>query len=762
MNHVVLNLGYRPAKLGWCVRMDDWNGIRKALRINHSLWGGRFNPIIIVEDETSAGAVLKKHRPDFLFAVEEDAVVRKFIKTQVHLPSIGEMEESKLWYKDLLTEQAYFSSIVPFLDRHVFRAGDRIPIRFIWDAEDELKDVFRATFGELPNSIDTTIDYAAWFQGNGRAYTIDLPLDGALPSDCFSNNLLTLNRITHLELELEMPYVNNPLKAPGLYIGEPQNFVDISSYWNIRALGAEIFFVPVNREKRVLPAIKEYFKTFTKPNSPTVWTREMVGDDILKNLLRDLLPDDFNERCKIWTVSSSLFKDPYIIPLGLSTKKTSILTPVTQTDRGASIEFVLPPKPTEETAILQQVMLNIQVMQGQLALQQETFRIPEIPELNEFYGMKLTSRIKWWHFRVQQNYISVLISNFEQTLTIKSLKGREFFNEFFKRKGMDYELSHAGLLTTRMLDQLGGEARMRIFKIPSVRHLLEENPPATSFSYKKACQTLGGKQIGKPIGEQNILLPGNKPLTPPMVLRTLLDWSVLRIGMELICPYCELKFWVSIDHLRSRSECNLCGKSFDIASQIDNQDWYYTTSGIFSYRADQGGAIPVALTMNRIMQSLSETARFQSYMNSWSANIQKTSSQKKLENASSCEVDLLHLVVHENGHTDLLLGECKGRGRIEPEDVHNLKVLADEIRSENLSVFILFSKLSEFSKEELETISTAGIPDYHRLILLEGADLDRPSMMFEAKQPQWQPVERNLREMARTTYQAYFRDGSED
>jgi hypothetical protein len=35
-------------RVGWCIEHDDLDGLRTALRLTHTLWGGRFNPIIPV------------------------------------------------------------------------------------------------------------------------------------------------------------------------------------------------------------------------------------------------------------------------------------------------------------------------------------------------------------------------------------------------------------------------------------------------------------------------------------------------------------------------------------------------------------------------------------------------------------------------------------------------------------------------------------------------------------------------------------------
>lgn len=64
---------------------DDFDAFRAAARRTFSLWGGRYNPIIPVDDPAHARRLIDLFRVDCLFACTDSPVVRKFIDSQPHL-----------------------------------------------------------------------------------------------------------------------------------------------------------------------------------------------------------------------------------------------------------------------------------------------------------------------------------------------------------------------------------------------------------------------------------------------------------------------------------------------------------------------------------------------------------------------------------------------------------------------------------------------------------------------------------------------------
>lgn len=66
MSTLVYNVKSRPVRIGWCVKSGDWESLIKAFRFSHCLWGGRYNPVIVVDDEAAAMNQIEVFRLDAL------------------------------------------------------------------------------------------------------------------------------------------------------------------------------------------------------------------------------------------------------------------------------------------------------------------------------------------------------------------------------------------------------------------------------------------------------------------------------------------------------------------------------------------------------------------------------------------------------------------------------------------------------------------------------------------------------------------------
>jgi hypothetical protein len=147
MGPINLRVRYRPIRLGWCVKQGDLEEVRKALRLIHTFWGGRFNPIIPLGDPELARQLIKTFRVDCLYCLSESpegtALLNEF--------------EYLLWptfNKELFIDVGNGQRQAAFLDvfhpvRHLYE--EEIKDRetpavngtmFRWDPTDPLADVF--------------------------------------------------------------------------------------------------------------------------------------------------------------------------------------------------------------------------------------------------------------------------------------------------------------------------------------------------------------------------------------------------------------------------------------------------------------------------------------------------------------------------------------------------------------------------------------------------------------------------------------------
>ncbi len=80
---------YRPIRIGWCVRKEDFEAFRNALKLTFTMWGGHFNPIIPIDDFKLASQLVQLFRVDVLLPASTGKDIQKFIERFPHaLPPV--------------------------------------------------------------------------------------------------------------------------------------------------------------------------------------------------------------------------------------------------------------------------------------------------------------------------------------------------------------------------------------------------------------------------------------------------------------------------------------------------------------------------------------------------------------------------------------------------------------------------------------------------------------------------------------------------
>src|SRR5689334_10924238 len=154
MGPIHLRVRYRPVRIGWCIKDGDLEEFRKALRLTHTLWGGRFNPIIPLGTPDLARELITAFQVDCLYCMsttpEGNAILAEF----KHLPWPSYKKQVIL--HDTVGSPAIFLDIYhPLRHLHEQHIKHREHPKwngtvFRWDSSDPLADVFLATFGGYP------------------------------------------------------------------------------------------------------------------------------------------------------------------------------------------------------------------------------------------------------------------------------------------------------------------------------------------------------------------------------------------------------------------------------------------------------------------------------------------------------------------------------------------------------------------------------------------------------------------------------------
>ena len=62
------------------MRAGDFAALREAMKLSFTMWGGRYNPVILIDDLEVASSLVRLFRVDVLWPVSNDEAVKAFIK----------------------------------------------------------------------------------------------------------------------------------------------------------------------------------------------------------------------------------------------------------------------------------------------------------------------------------------------------------------------------------------------------------------------------------------------------------------------------------------------------------------------------------------------------------------------------------------------------------------------------------------------------------------------------------------------------------
>jgi hypothetical protein len=151
-----------------------------------------------------------------------------------------------------------------------------------------------------------------------------------------------------------------------------------------------------------------------------------------------------------------------------------------------------------------------------------------------------------------------------------------------------------------------------VFKIPGVRRLLRTHGPNSEFTKKSAIQLIGEKDLSSPGTSFNDYedLHLDEPhsrrekLNPGIVFGHLVEKGLFRIGVDLTCSWCHMASWTSVDALRQKLTCQMCGREFDATRQLVDVQFSYRRSGVLGAERNAQGAVPTLLTLLQISRAL--------------------------------------------------------------------------------------------------------------------------------------------------------------
>ena len=759
-----VDICYRPLRIAWAIHSKDREAFREAVRLTHTMWGGRFNPLVLADQPEEARATIDAFRADFVIAIGAAEEVTNFPTQFPHLIN-------PLLPKDLFLRHPGQTTRAHILDMHnavlqfrdtrawkSFASEDAMQIPR-WENDDPLADAFLVQLGAYPDAATIGIDYYDMLDQATLAIQLQIHRDRPLPVELLSQpNLGSLSR-----LGLYRHYSVRPgWDQPGVFVGDVANIEDLVAFWNLRAADIRLQFVDPNhwdRYEQVLPAyihsVRETVAHLAEHRRRlAVWTQEVRLEEAMR-----LLGNENLVGCRVGPGHWLGGAHPPMMILG---EESSL--GVYSTELGKPrVTFAFHTKPFNGDVwfYTQHLVASVTLFGGD---EQHTFHPPYVPEWNAFYSREM--HFEYDRLRIEPERIGIVIDAADHDAFLSGLPIGALVEQLFESIGMTAKLSGGGLITRQLISRVGGIHGARVFKIPGVRRLLKTYGPNAVFTRNAALQLIGSKDAQNPAARfsdhEDLYIEARSvgtKLTPAMVFEYLVEKGLFRIGAELTCPTCRLSNWISLDALRQANVCELCGASFDGTRQLVNSEYRYRRSGVLGLEKNAQGAVPVTLVLQQLVTNLRGLHHAPLYASSYDLT------PKAGMILPVCEADFLMVIPHRRSQkSHVLLGECKDEGgRIDAEDVEHMRRVADALPSQRFDTYVVFAKLAPFTPEEIELVKTLNGPYQNRVILLTARELE-PYHIYERTEAEFgiRAHGNTPENLASVTAQIYFADPPEN
>ncbi len=783
--NITIEKKLRPIRLAFLVSKEDKKSLREVFRINTSLWGGIYNPIIPFFKKTpknwekncsklpSASSILKGYMDSF----DPDYIV---LKDKQKLPDSLFDKERLLSFKEVLDINGEYplSYGVDITDLywHLYDKGfkfeRRHPVKiFCPKPSKEMALLSACCFGDFPNIKEMGYinkNYSHCFNSQ------ELVINQSNFLDCLLNKGVSPLLITRAKLEVS----SRGWRADSsIFFMDATSWIDIVDFWNLRAVGRD-----------VTPLPKQYADSYV----------DLINKIIKRNFVSYRHNKDMMHRTTFICSRSSTMKEMEVFSKKLTSPAGAI-----------SLQHWYPRMWDEWAKSQDQVELSsIMHKEGseEVSLDDNNLRFKDIsPDFVKEYGGN--GKPRWINvIRIKDFYnnydcpsvlprnlndayrifgahsfdkawissegINIPCEHYDWSHFFEIPTNFKVFEAWFKQNGFKIELSGTGRILLKIIDSVGGIHGVRTFQNEEIIRLLDNMSHAAVETEKDDSDEEGGKSKVRaktvPVKKwQDLLikLDRNSPEIAERHLKNLLNYKILKGGVTLQCPECTQRTWYALDDISDRVTCERCLEKFNfpIVKPVSESNWHLRTIGPFSIENFAQGGYCVALSLK--------------FFGGHGLSNEMTWIPSFLLKNKRGEVEADFGIFLSQGHIDeikspiVIFGECKSFKEFTNKDVNRMRQIADNFPGAVLTFCTLRSTLTNREKKAIAKLARRGRKHFkadqwiNPVLVLTGIELFsdfRPPTCWKDKGKPYNQfannrhIYNNIQELCNVTQQMYL------
>lgn len=302
-------------------------------------------------------------------------------------------------------------------------------------------------------------------------------------------------------------------------------------------------------------------------------------------------------------------------------------------------------------------------------------------------------------------------------------------------RGFDARESSNGKMATRFLSLLQDFYELHTLSGEDVVDLLKKSNPLVRKEGKtvKKPDEVAAVNWGR---MQEFLNISDEPYLTQEFAGKIVSWMVsrdlLKLGVKVKCENCYNEQWIPVDQIREKMHCSACFSELSMPlGGFHHLEWKYLLNLLLGRAIDQGFLTPLL------------TIYYLNYEN-WQSEEKMTYFSPGVDIFRNGDhVAELDLFVVSEG--EIIIGECKIGHDVSEEEIDKLISVGEDIGAD----VILFSTLSEFSKECVDLISKKANQTELKIVMLQRDQLlnQAPDRRLMKQRPQPSALEKSYRQI---------------
>ena len=721
MTRGTVKVKLRPIKLAFLVNPEDKESLLKAIEINAFLWGGIYNPIIPIYnptatkwkkrlfkdpcDKAAVSGYLDNFDPDYVVPMGECSDYPFDIGDREKVEEIPEIFGLGVGFAMPEWGIGLFEVLNHFIEEE-FKFQARFPQDVcIPDFDKKFSLFLSSVFGVLSENIDELF------------WTNFTQVFNAKKMDCSPENYvefldprkLFFTRMTELYLE------TNKYRNKCILLLDASNSLDIMDYWNLRALGWDVFPIPyqfMQSDETTQHHILDFAKKNYLSKGPdyeiegrtNIYDRVPILESrsISKSKHQYFLdsPKESNTEYRIsypciWNKEARDKYDLECCELVADTVEHEIST------NQKTIEFKTIDPKSPYSFEISNISRFVNEIEFRFHDDKELFAnaIPrgdnELAKVIYGGASKRTGRRTFKSCRLSKGRLVYLSRSPRSTIDLLIPQAETIFTKWMELRGWTVELSSAGRIAKQMIRQLGGVSGTGILAKRGVIELLGK------MNSKSGEKFVAEEFVWDELQRISTQTGPGKVREAKSIRQLLIETKVFQLGMALHCPICTQSSWYSVERANYELQCPKCLEQFSFPPASKEVAWSYRALGPFSSPNQAHGAYTVLLTL-RFFSDFSHgaTTPFMSFT-------------AKKEGMQPIEADLA-LLFHDpesrGFKTELIFAECKTFNAFQQKDCDRMINLGDAFPD----AILVFATLNEFLRDEEKCLLRSVVDHFHK------------------------------------------------